>query len=187
MTFPLPALRRWLLAALALCSFLVPQFARAADLSAGATLNGSTATLWMKSSVGSTWADAHYNVNGGAPQNVRMAWNTATSQFETTFPASAGQTVNYQFTYNVGSAAYDSAWASTVLAGTWPACTSFFTVLSSVSRLVSADLTDVAFAWPIALVSSVVAVDRSAERTDCDFCALRSSIALLYAVSAVPA
>jgi len=117
MTFPLPALRRWLLAALALCSFLVPQFARAADLSAGATLNGSTATLWMKSSVGSTWADAHYNVNGGAPQNVRMAWNTATSQFETTFPASAGQTVNYQFTYNVGSAAYDSAWASTVLAG----------------------------------------------------------------------
>ena len=116
-TFSLAALRRWIVALLALGILMAPFLARAADYSAGATLNGANATLWMKSNVGSTWVDAHYNVNGGAQQNLRMTWNSATAQFETTFAASAGQTVNYQFTYNVGSAAYDSPWGSTVLAG----------------------------------------------------------------------
>ncbi len=115
--FSLAALRRWLVAVLALGFLMIPFMARAADYGAGATLNGSTATLWMKSNVGSTWVDAHYNVDSGAQQNVRMTWNAATSQFETVFAASAGQTVNYQFTYNIGSAAYDSPWGSAVLAG----------------------------------------------------------------------
>lgn len=115
--FSLTALRRWIAAVLAFGILFAPFAARASDYSAGATLNGAAATLWMKSDVGSTWVDAHYNVNGGAPQNVRMTWNATTSRFETTFAASAGQTVNYQFTYNVASAAYDSPWGSTVLAG----------------------------------------------------------------------
>jgi hypothetical protein len=125
-TFAFPAMRRWLLAVLALSFFMSPLAARAADYSAGATLSGTNATLWMKSSVGSTWVDAHYNVDGGAQQNVRMTRNSASGQFETIFPASAGQTVSYQFTYNIGSAAHDSPWGSSVLAGTNQAATPVF-------------------------------------------------------------
>jgi len=115
--FSLAALRRWAIALLTLGTLLAPLAVRAADYSAGATLDGATAVLWMKSNVGSTWVDAHYNVNAGAQQNVRMTWNATASRFETSLAASAGQTVNYQFTYDVNGAAYDSPWGSTTLAG----------------------------------------------------------------------
>jgi hypothetical protein len=116
---------------------LLPFVARAADYSAGADLNNGTATLWFKSNVGSTWVDAHYNVNGGAQQNVRMAYNNATARFETSFAAAAGQAVNYSFTYNVGGAAYDSPAGSTVLqdsaGGGAPAAPGFFPAAGSYS------------------------------------------------------
>jgi hypothetical protein len=114
------------------CTFSwLPTTAQAADYSAGASLANGTATLWFKSNVGSTWVDAHYNVNGGAQMNVRMTYNNAAARFETTFAASAGQTVSYSFTYNIGSAAYDSTAGSTVLqsggsGGTPPAAPTFF-------------------------------------------------------------
>lgn len=109
---------RLLWAALTFALSLLPFTAQAADYSAGAELANGTATLWFKSNVGSTWVDAHYNVNGGAQQNVRMAYNSAKARFETSFGASAGQTVNYSFTYTIGSAAYDSPMGSTALQGT---------------------------------------------------------------------
>jgi hypothetical protein len=127
MTGPwLQAGRRLLFAVLALACFLLPLSARAADFTAGATLNGSVATIWFKPTVSTAWVDTHYNVNGGAQQNVRMTWNATTSQYETPLAASAGQTVNYAFTYNNGTVSTDTAWFATVLAASNSAATPTF-------------------------------------------------------------
>jgi hypothetical protein len=127
MTGPwLQAGRRLLFAVLALACFLLPFSARAADYTAGATLNGSVATIWFKPTVSTAWVDTHYNVNGGAQQNVRMTWNATTTQYETTLAASAGQTVNYAFTYNDGTVSTDTAWFATVLAASNAAATPTF-------------------------------------------------------------
>lgn len=108
----------WLWAALAFLFSAMAPAALAADYTAGAELNGSTATLWFKSNVGSSWVDAHYRIDGGAQQNLRMSYNGAAARFETTFPGSAGQRIDASFTYNAGAAAYDSPVASYVLSGT---------------------------------------------------------------------
>ena len=64
----------WLVAAFAaLACFAAP--AGAADFTQGVTSSGSTATIWFKSSVATTWVDVHYQVNGGAQQNLRMGYN----------------------------------------------------------------------------------------------------------------
>ena len=63
--------------------------------------------------------------------------------------------------------------------GPSPSWTSDWTDLSCVSRPFSADLTEALCAWPIAFVMSVIAADMSADRTDCDACAFKSSIVLL--------
>ncbi len=107
--------QRLLFAALAFLSFLLPLSAHAADYTAGAELNGSVATLWFKSNVNTSWVDAHYSVNGGAQQNLRMGYNTSKARFETQFSASAGQVVQHSFTYNNGGGAYDSPQSTTTL------------------------------------------------------------------------
>lgn len=115
-----PAYRRLLFAVFAtlacMALFLTPQ-ARAADFTVGAELNGGTATLWFQSTVNTSWVDAHYSVNGGAQQNVRMNFNSSKSRFETTFSAAAGQTVQHSFTYNNGGLAYDAPPTTTQLQG----------------------------------------------------------------------
>lgn len=111
------AWRSLLLAALTLVLSFYSSTSRAADYTVGADLSNGIATLWFKSNVGSSWVDAHYNVNGGAQQNVRMTYNSTLARFETKFSASAGQVVNHSFTYNVGGAAYDSPSGSTTLSG----------------------------------------------------------------------
>ncbi len=108
---------RLLCAVLALSLGLLPQAARAAEYTAGAELSGSTATLWFKPAASASWVDAHYSVAGGAQMNVRMAYNSSSARFETSFPASAGQTVTHSFTYFTSGAAYDSATGSTTLQG----------------------------------------------------------------------
>ncbi|WP_374509515.1 chitobiase/beta-hexosaminidase C-terminal domain-containing protein [Niveibacterium sp.] len=117
MTLQLHRAYRSLLAVLALLMTLTPFAARAADYTVGADLVGSTATLWFQSSVGSTWVDAHYSVNGGAQQNVRMTYNSGKGRFETTFAASAGQVVSHSFTYDKAGLAYDSPTSTTTLGG----------------------------------------------------------------------
>ena len=67
-----------------------------------------------------------------------------------------------------------------------PDLTSVLTLLSCVSRPFQADLTESLFAGEIAAFKSVVAVDMSADSTDCEACAFRSSIVSLYVVSALP-
>lgn len=110
--------RALFLASLALTLTLLPPMAQAAaDYSVGADLNGGTATLWFKSNVGSTWVDAHYRVNAGAQQNVRMTYNSAAARYETSFPASSGQQVQASFTYTKNGAAYDSAVETLTLGG----------------------------------------------------------------------
>lgn len=86
-----------------------------ANYTAGATLANGKATLWFASRVSTTWVDAHYSLAGGAQQNVRMSWNASTARYEWSFTAQAGQTLNYWFTYNNGTPAYDSPSASLVL------------------------------------------------------------------------
>jgi len=108
---------RLLLALFAMLVACLPSSARAADFTVGADLAGSTVTLWFKSAVGSTWVDAHYSVEGGPQQNVRMAYNSANARFETTFNGSAGQVVRHTFTYDKSGLAYDSPSGSTTVAG----------------------------------------------------------------------
>ncbi len=107
---------RLLCLVLAFLSFWMPMSsAQAADYTAGAELNGNVATLWFQSNVNTSWVDAHYSLDGGAQQNVRMNFNTATARFETQFNASAGQVVQHAFTYNNGGGAYDTTQSSTTL------------------------------------------------------------------------
>lgn len=108
---------RLLCAVLALSLGLLPASARATEFTAGADLAGSTATLWFKPAVSTSWVDAHYSVAGGAQLNVRMSYNSSTARFETAFPASAGQTVTHSFTYFSAGAARDSVTGSTLLQG----------------------------------------------------------------------
>lgn len=108
------ACRALLLASLTLFLFL-PAAHAAADYSVGAEINGSTATLWFRSTVGSTWVDAHYRLDNGAQQNVRMAFNSGTGRFETQLAAASGQTLVASFTYNRNGAAYDSPTETVVI------------------------------------------------------------------------
>ncbi len=111
----LHAYQRLLFAAFALLLLWLPLQARAQDYTAGADLNGSVATLWFKSNVNTSWVDAHYSVNGGAQQNLRMNYNNGSARFETPLSASAGQVVQYAFTYNNAGAAYDTPQSSATL------------------------------------------------------------------------
>ncbi|MDL5033701.1 beta-1,3-glucanase family protein [Pelomonas sp. APW6] len=112
-------MRRLLCAVLALSLGFLPTQAAAATTpyTVGAELSGGIATLWFKSDAGASWADAHYRLAGGAPMNVRMSYNSSAARFETTFPASAGQSLAHSFTYFTGGAAYDTAPGSLVLPG----------------------------------------------------------------------
>ncbi len=83
--------------------------ASAADFTQGVTVSGPTATIWFKSNVNTTWVDVHYQVNGGPQQNLRMTYNAATAQDEQPVTVANGNTLSYNFTYNNGSPAYDSA------------------------------------------------------------------------------
>ncbi|KQU73366.1 hypothetical protein ASE08_12860 [Rhizobacter sp. Root16D2] len=102
----------------ALACFAAP--AGAADFTQGMTSSGSTATIWFKSSVATTWVDIHYQVNGGPQQNLRMGYNSGAARYEQVVTGVAnGNTLGYFFTYNNGAPAYDSArFTATVGGGT---------------------------------------------------------------------
>lgn len=103
--------RRLLFALLAMLLLALGQSARAADYTAGVDNINGAATLWLQGA-SVTQAIAHYNVAGGAQQNVGMSYNSTRARYELGVPASVGQTVNYQFTYFKAGLAYDSPWAS---------------------------------------------------------------------------
>ena len=93
----------------------------AADFTQGVSVSGNVATLWFKSTVNTSWVDVHYQVNGGGQQNLRMGYQAANARYEQPVPANTGATLSYFFTYNNGTAAYDTArFSYTVGNGTAP-------------------------------------------------------------------
>ncbi|MGN6529746.1 MAG: peptidase inhibitor family I36 protein [Burkholderiaceae bacterium] len=80
----------------------------ASDYSQGVAVSGSTATIWFKSNVNTTWVDVHYQVNGGTQQNVRMTFVNADGRDEQSLTVASGNTISYSFTYNNGTPAYDT-------------------------------------------------------------------------------
>lgn len=110
---------RWLLAIAALAGFVAP--ALAADYTQGVASSGSSAVIWFKSSVNTTWVDVHYQVNGGAQQNLRMGYNAGNARYETQVNnVAAGNTLSYFFTYNNGNPAYDTPRFSATISGSTP-------------------------------------------------------------------
>lgn len=105
--------RRLMLALFAMLLLALGQPAKAADYTAGLDNINGTATLWLQGA-SITQAIAHYNINGGAQQNVGMTYNSSRARFELGVPATAGQTVNHQFTYTRSGLAYDTAWGASV-------------------------------------------------------------------------
>ena len=86
-----------------------PAFAQSAsDYTQGVAVSGSTATIWFKSNVNTTWVDVHYQVNGGTQQNVRMTFVNADGRDEQALTVASGNTISYSFTYNNGTPAYDT-------------------------------------------------------------------------------
>jgi Peptidase inhibitor family I36 len=103
-----PSLSLWLWAcALAILSLALP--ARAADFTQGVDVAGSTATIWFKSNVSTSWVDVHYQAGGGGQQNLRMTYSGSSARYEQPLNAAAGTVLSYFFTYNNGAAAFDSA------------------------------------------------------------------------------
>ena len=95
--------------------------ALAADFTQGVSLSGNVATLWFKSNVNTSWVDVHYQVNGGGLQNLRMRYQAANARYEQPVDVRAGTALSYFFTYNNGSAAYDTPrYAYTVGSSTPP-------------------------------------------------------------------
>jgi hypothetical protein len=95
--------------------------ARAADYTQGVAVSGSTATIWFKSTVATTWVDTHYTVNGGGQLNVRMTWSSANARYEQAVTnAAQGTVLGYSFTYNNGNPAYDTPAFSYTVGGTTP-------------------------------------------------------------------
>lgn len=100
--------------------FIFGTKAEAADYTQGVDLSGSTATVWFKSAVNTSWVDVHYKVNSGEQQNFRMAYNASKSRYEQAISGMAtGHVIAYSFTYNNGTPAYDTG-VFTYTAGSIP-------------------------------------------------------------------
>jgi hypothetical protein len=94
--------------------------AAAADYTQGVDLSGTTATIWFKSTVSTSWVDVHYKVNSGTQLNYRMTYNSSKACYEQAVTGVAsGTALTYFFTYNNGTPAYDTGWF-TYTAGTTP-------------------------------------------------------------------
>jgi hypothetical protein len=79
-----------------------------ADFTHGVAVTGSQAVIWFKSNVNAAWVDIHYQRNGGAQQNLRMAYNGGTARFEQVVAGVANnEALSYWFTAAKGAVAYD--------------------------------------------------------------------------------
>lgn len=80
----------------------------AGDFTQGVDVSGNNVTLWFKSKVDTTWVDVHYKVNSGVQQNLRMTYNAGAGRYEQFVDTAAGAVIEYFFTYNNGTPAYDT-------------------------------------------------------------------------------
>ncbi len=106
--------RRLVFAMLAMLMLVLAQPARAADYTAGVAVVDNKTVLWFQGA-SITQSIAHYNVAGGAQQNVGMAFNASRARYELVVPATNGQTVNHSFTYTKAGLAYDTPWAASIV------------------------------------------------------------------------
>jgi hypothetical protein len=115
-----PTMGRWLQAVALLWALALGLVgtARAADFTQGVDVAGTTATLWFKSNVATTWVDVHYTVNNGGQMNYRMT--SVNGRYEQAVAVAVGQVINYWFTYNNGTPAYDSPHYSYTVAAAPP-------------------------------------------------------------------
>ena len=90
----------------------------AADYTHGINVSGTTATIYFKSVVNTTWVDVHYTINSGTQQNIRMTYNNTTARYEYKATVGTGNVINYSFTYNNGSPAYDTPIFTYTVGGT---------------------------------------------------------------------
>lgn len=98
-----------LIVSLFMASLFTLKVSAATDYTNGAETSGTTATIWFKSNVNTSWVDVHYQVNSGAQQNIRMTYNASLARYEQKVtPVSNGQVITYSFTYNNGTPAYDT-------------------------------------------------------------------------------
>ncbi|WP_379132339.1 glycoside hydrolase family 64 protein [Paenibacillus sp. sgz500958] len=117
--------KQWKMSMLALLLLIscIPLFgtkAHAADYTQGVELSGTTATIWFKSGVSTSWVDVHYKINSGTQLNYRMTYNSSKARYEQAVTGVAsGTAISYFFTYNNGTPAYDTGWF-TYTAGTTP-------------------------------------------------------------------
>jgi hypothetical protein len=122
--------------------------ALAQDYTQGVEVSGTTATLWFKSNVATSWVDAHYSLNNGAQQNVRMT--AASGRYEQKLTVASGNVIGYWFTYNNGSPAYDTPRFSYTVNGntaTGPVCFFADVNYTGASSCVSADSGWIGSAW----------------------------------------
>ncbi len=122
--------------------------ALAQDYTQGVEVSGTTATLWFKSNVATSWVDAHYSLNNGAQQNVRMT--AANGRYEQKLTVASGNVIGYWFTYNNGSPAYDTPRFSYTVNGntaTGPVCFFADVNYTGASSCVSADSGWIGSAW----------------------------------------
>lgn len=80
----------------------------ASDYTNGISVLGTTSTIWFKSNVNTSWVDVHYTVNSGIQQNLRMTYNSSLGRYEQNVSVSKGDVIQYSFTYNNGTPAYDT-------------------------------------------------------------------------------
>lgn len=92
----------------------------ATDYTQGVSVSGNIATLWFKSAVNTSWVDVHYRINNGGQQNFCMTYNTSAARYEKTVTVSTGNVLDYNFTYNNGTPAYDTPMFSYTVGGTTP-------------------------------------------------------------------
>lgn len=117
--------KKWRMSVLAFllllsCLPLLGSKAEAADYTKGVEWSGSTATIWFKSAVSTSWTDVHYKINSGTQLNYRMTYNSTKARYEQPVTGvSSGTVITYFFTYNNGTPAYDTSWF-TYTAGTTP-------------------------------------------------------------------
>jgi len=98
-----------MLVAMIFSTMLLPAKVYAAsDYTNGITVSGTTATIWFKSNVNTSWVDVHYTINSGDKQNIRMTYNASTLSYEQKVTVAKGDSVTYSFTYNNGTPAYDT-------------------------------------------------------------------------------
>jgi hypothetical protein len=70
--------------------------------------NGSSLTVWFSHAPKSDWVDIHYKLNGGAQQNLAMAYNGTRHQLTVPVTAGAPASLAYSFTYMNSSGARDT-------------------------------------------------------------------------------